>query len=169
VLGYVDEANEKTYGLSIPGGLSFLYNFDFNSEIKGLRAVPKEEWPPVNLVFQSYHIMVTLGGIFIGLGLLGAWLLWTGKLYNAKWYLWLLPFLIPLPHLAHETGWITAEVGRQPWIIYGLMKTAAASSVVVTAGQLIFSLVMFTLVYLLLFVMFILLLVRIIKQGPAAL
>ena len=168
VLGYVDEANEKTYGLSIPGGLSFLYNFDFNSEIKGLRAVPKEEWPPVNLVFQSYHIMVTLGGLFIGLGLLGAWLLWTGKLYNAKWYLWLLPFLIPLPHLAHETGWITAEVGRQPWIIHGLMKTASASSVVVLAGHLIFSLVMFTLVYLLLFVMFILLLVRIIKQGPAA-
>ncbi len=97
-----------------PRRVELLYNFDFNSEIKGLRAVPKEEWPPVNLVFQSYHIMVTLGGIFIGLGLLGAWLLWTGKLYNAKWYLWLLPFLIPLPHLAHETGWITAEVGRQP-------------------------------------------------------
>lgn len=168
VLGYVDEANEKTYGISIPGGLSFLYNFDFNSEIKGLKDAPKENWPPVNLVFQSYHIMVALGGIFIGLGLLGAWLLWTGKIYSAKWYLWLLPFLIPLPHLAHETGWITAEVGRQPWIIYGLMKTAAASSVVVSAGQLIFSLVMFTLVYLLLFVMFVLLLVRIIKQGPAA-
>jgi cytochrome d ubiquinol oxidase subunit I len=168
VVGYVDEANEKTYGLSVPGGLSFLYNFDFNSEIKGLRSVPKEEWPPVNLVFQSYHIMVTLGGIFIGLGLLGAWLLWTGRIYTAKWYLWLLPFLIPLPHLAHETGWITAEVGRQPWIIYGLMKTAAASSLVVTAGQLIFSLVMFTLVYLLLFVMFVLLLVKMIKQGPPA-
>ncbi|MBP1710426.1 MAG: cydA [Deltaproteobacteria bacterium] len=168
VLGYVDEDNEKTYGIYIPKGLSFLYNFDFNSEIKGLKDAPKKNWPPVNLVFQSYHIMVALGGIFIVLGLLGAWLLWTGKIYSAKWYLWLLPFLIPLPHLAHETGWITAEVGRQPWIIYGLMKTATASSVVVSAGQLIFSLVMFTLVYSLLFVMFVLLLVRIIKQGPAA-
>ncbi len=168
VLGYVDAANEKTYGISIPKGLSFLYNFDFNSEIKGLNDYPKDNWPPLNLVFQSYHIMVGLGMIFIALGLLGALLLWTGKIYTAKWYLFLLPFLIPLPHVAHETGWITAEVGRQPWIIYGLMKTAAASSVVVSAGELIFSLAMFTLVYLLLFVMFILLFVKIIKQGPAA-
>ena len=168
VLGYVDAANEKTYGISIPKGLSFLYNFDFNSEIKGLNDYPKDNWPPLNLVFQSYHIMVGLGMIFIALGLLGALLLSTGKIYTAKWYLFLLPFLIPLPHVAHETGWITAEVGRQPWIIYGLMKTAAASSVVVSAGELIFSLAMFTLVYLLLFVMFILLFVKIIKQGPAA-
>jgi cytochrome d ubiquinol oxidase subunit I len=168
VLGYVDADNEKTYGISIPRGLSFLYNFDFNSEIKGLNDYPKDNWPPLNLVFQSYHIMVGLGMIFIALGLLGALLLWTGKIYTAKWYLFLLPFLIPLPHVAHETGWITAEVGRQPWIIQGLMKTAAASSVVVSAGELIFSLAMFTLVYLLLFVMFILLFVKIIKQGPAA-
>ncbi len=167
VMGFVDQENEKTYGIYIPKGLSFLYNFDFNSEIKGLKETPKENWPPVNLVFQSYHIMVTLGMIFIGLGLLGAWLLWTGKLYTAKWYLMGLPFLIPLPHLAHETGWITAEVGRQPWIIYGLMKTAAGASVVVSTGQLIFSLLMFFAVYLLLFVMFVLLFVKIVKQGPA--
>lgn len=168
VMGYVDEAKEKTYGIYIPKGLSFLYNFDFNSEIKGLNDVPKENWPPVNLVFQSYHIMVGLGMIFIVLGLLGAWLLWTGKLYTAKGYLFWLPFLIPLPHLAHETGWITAEVGRQPWIIHGLMKTANAASVVVSAGEIVFSLVMFFLIYLLLFVMFVLLFVKIVKQGPAA-
>ena len=168
VAGYVDEKNEKTYGISIPKGLSFLYNFDFNSEIKGLREVPKEDWPPVNLVFQAYHIMVTLGMIFIGLGLLGALLLWTGKLYTAKWYLWLLPFLIPLPHLAHETGWITAEAGRQPWIIQGLMRTARASSVVVSKGELAASLTMFALVYLLLLVMFVMLFIRIVKQGPEA-
>ena len=167
VMGFVDQANEKTYGIYIPRGLSFLYNFDFNSEIKGLKETPAENWPPVNLVFQSYHIMVTLGMIFIALGLLGAWLLWTGKLYTAKWYLLGLPFLIPLPHLAHETGWITAEVGRQPWIIYGLMKTAAGTSVVVSAGHLIFSLLMFSAIYLLLFVMFVLLFVKIVKQGPA--
>ncbi|MDD4092203.1 MAG: cytochrome ubiquinol oxidase subunit I [Smithellaceae bacterium] len=167
VFGYVDEANEKTYGLYIPKGLSFLYNFDFNSEIKGLREVPRADWPPVNLVFQSYHIMVTLGGIFIGLGLLGGLLLWTGKLYTAKWYLWGLPFLIPLPHLAHETGWITAEVGRQPWIIQDLMRTAHASSVVVSAGEIAFSLVMFFLTYSLLAVMFVFLFVKIVKQGPA--
>jgi len=167
VIGYVDEDNEKTYGIYIPKGLSFLYNFDFNSEIKGLNDVSKSNWPPVNLVFQSYHIMVALGMIFIALGLLGAWLLWTGKIYTTKWFLFLLPVLIPLPHVAHETGWITAEVGRQPWIIQGLMKTSAAASVVVSRGELIFSLVMFALIYLLLFVMFVLLFVKIIKQGPA--
>ncbi len=166
VMGYVDEANEKTYGIYIPGGLSFLYNFDFNSEIKGLNDYPKEHWPPVNLVFQSYHIMVGLGMLFIALGLWGAWLLWRGKLYTTKWYLFLLPLLIPLPHLAHETGWITAEVGRQPWIIYGLMKTAAGASVVVSKGELIFSMLMFTGVYLLLFVMFVMLFVKMVKKGP---
>jgi cytochrome bd ubiquinol oxidase subunit I len=168
VAGYVDEEKEKTWGLSIPKGLSFLYNFDLNSEIKGLHEAPKEEWPPVNLVFQAYHIMVSLGGLFIGLGILGAFLLWTGRLFTAKWYLGLLPFLIPLPHLAHETGWITAEVGRQPWIIQGLMKTSGASSVVVSAGQITFSLLMFLLVYLLLFVMFILIFRKIVLQGPEA-
>jgi len=167
ILGYVDEKREKTYGIFIPRGLSFLYNFDFNSEIKGLKDVPKENWPPVNLVFQAYHIMAALGMIFIALGLLGAWLLWTGKLYGAKWFLWQLPFLIPLPHIAHESGWITAEVGRQPWIIQGVMKTADASSVIVSAGEIIFSLLMFNVIYLLLFIMFILIFVKIVKQGPA--
>ncbi|MBP7341156.1 MAG: cytochrome ubiquinol oxidase subunit I [Smithellaceae bacterium] len=166
VFGYVDEAAEKTYGLFLPGGLSFLYNFDFNSEIKGLKEVEKDQWPPVNLVFQSYHIMVTLGMAFIGVGLLGALLLWTGRLYTTKWFLWILPFLIPLPHVAHETGWITAEVGRQPWIIYGLMKTAAGASVVVSAGELASSLMMFILVYVLLFVMFLMLFLKIVKKGP---
>jgi cytochrome d ubiquinol oxidase subunit I len=165
-LGYVDLVNEKTYGVYIPGGLSFLYNFDFNSEIKGLKEYPKELWPPIQLVFQSYHLMVGLGVVFILLGLLGGLYLWRGKLYAAKWYLFLLTLLIPFPHLAHESGWITAEVGRQPWIIYGLMKTAEASSVVVNAGELLFSLLMFTFVYLLLFIMFILLFIRIVKQGP---
>lgn len=167
IIGYVDEEKEKTYGLYVPKFLSFLYNFDFNSEIKGLNSVPKENWPPVNLVFQSYHIMVGLGMIFIALGLVGSWLLWTGKIYTAKRYLFCLPFLIPLPHLAHETGWFAAEVGRQPWIIYGLMKTAHASSPVVSAGEIAFSLIMFLLIYLLLFVMFVLLFVKIVKQGPA--
>jgi len=167
VMGFVDQAHEKTYGIYIPGGLSFLYNFDFNSEIKGLNDVSRENWPPVNLVFQTYHIMVALCMIFIALGLWGAWLLWTGKLYTAKWYLMALPFLIPLPHLAHETGWMTAEIGRQPWIIQGLMKTANAASVVVSTGELFFSLAMFFLVYLLLFVMFIMLFIKIVKQGPA--
>ncbi|MFA5321503.1 MAG: cytochrome ubiquinol oxidase subunit I [Smithella sp.] len=165
-LGFVDEHNEKTYGIYIPKALSFLYNFDWNSEIKGLKEFPKANWPPVNFVFQVYHIMVGIGMLLIALGLLGAYLLWKGKLYENKLYLFILPFLIPLPHIAHETGWMSAEIGRQPWIIYKLMRTADASSVVVTGGEIMFSLVMFFLVYLLLAVMFVKLFIKIIQEGP---
>lgn len=167
-LGYVDEKNEKTYGIYIPKALSFLYNFNWNSEIKGLKDFPKENWPPVNFTFQVYHIMVGVGMLLIALGLLGAYLLWSGKLYDNKLYLLGLPFLIPLPHIAHETGWMSAELGRQPWIIYKLMKTSDAASVVVSAGAITFSLIMFSLVYLLLAVMFVKLFVKIVKKGPAA-
>jgi cytochrome d ubiquinol oxidase subunit I len=167
-VGFVDEQNEKTYGIYAPNALSFLYNFDWNSEIKGLKDFPKENWPPVNFVFQAYHIMAGIGILSIAFGLLGAYLLWTKKIYENKLYLFILPFLIPLPHIAHETGWIAAEVGRQPWIIYKLMKTADAASVVVTAGEIVFSLFMFFIIYLLLAVMFIKLFVKIVKKGPAA-
>ena len=166
-LGWVDEKNEKTYGIYMPKFLSFLYNFDFNSEIKGLKAFPREHWPPVNFTFQVYHIMVGVGMLAIAVGLFGAWLLWKGRLYTTKWFLGLLPFLIPLPHLAHETGWMAAEVGRQPWIIYGLMKTSDAASAVVSAGEILFSLAMFTLIYTLLFAVFLLIFLKIVKKGPA--
>ncbi|HPY35256.1 MAG TPA: cytochrome ubiquinol oxidase subunit I [Smithellaceae bacterium] len=164
--GYVDEQNEKTYGIYIPRMLSILYNFNLNSEIKGLREFPKDNWPPVNLVFQAYHVMVGVGMLAIFMGLLGLFLLVKNKLFEAKKYLFILPYLIPLPHIAHETGWISAEVGRQPWIIYKLMKTVDAASVVVSANQLVFSLIMFFLIYSLLFVMFVYLFVKIVKNGP---
>lgn len=167
-LGWVDEKNERTYGLYVPKFLSFLYNFDFNSEIKGLKAFPREHWPPVNFTFQVYHVMVGVGMLAIAVGLFGAWLLWKGRLYSTGWFLGMLPFLIPLPHLAHETGWMAAEVGRQPWIIQGLMKTADAASAVVSAEEILFSLAMFTLIYTLLFAVFLLIFVKIVKKGPAA-
>jgi cytochrome d ubiquinol oxidase subunit I len=112
--------------------------------------------------------MVGAGMLLIALGLLGAYLLWTKKIYENKLYLFILPFLIPLPHIAHETGWMAAEIGRQPWIIYKLMKTADAASVAVSAGEIAFSLIMFCLIYLLLAVMFIKLFVKIVKEGPEA-
>jgi len=168
VFGYVDEDNEKTYGLYIPKAFSFLYNFDWNSELKGLKDFPRENWPPVNFVFQTYHAMVAIGGLFIGVGLFGLFLLYRGKLHTTSWFLALLPFLIPLPHIAHETGWITAEVGRQPWIIEGLMKTSDAASVVVSSGQILFSLSLFILVYTLLSVVFLMIFLKIVKKGPEA-
>ena len=168
IAGYVDEKNEKTRGIYIPRLLSFLYNFDFNSEIKGLKEFPRETWPPVNIVFQAYHIMVGVGMLAIFMGIFGAFLLVTDRLYTAKKYLFVLPFLIPLPHLAHETGWIAAEVGRQPWVIYKLMKTADAISPVVSSGQILMSLITFFVIYLLLLIMFVFLFLKIVKKGPAA-
>jgi cytochrome d ubiquinol oxidase subunit I len=100
------------------------------------------------------------------LGLIGLFLLIKNKLFEANKYLYVLPLLIPLPHIAHETGWIAAEVGRQPWIIYKLMKTADGASVVVSANQLVFSLIMFFLIYSLLFAMFVYLFFKIVKNGP---
>jgi cytochrome d ubiquinol oxidase subunit I len=164
--GWVDEKNEKTTGIYIPKFLSFLYNWDWNSEIKGLKEFPKQNWPKVNFVFQTYHLMVAIGLLSIGVGLLGLYLMIKKKLYETKWYLFLLPFMVPLPHIAHEAGWISAEAGRQPWIIYKLMRTADAASVVVPAGQILFSLIMFSLIYALLFAMFIILALKIVKQGP---
>ncbi len=168
LFGYVDEEKEKTYGLYLPKFLSLLVYLDFDAEIRGLKDFPREHWPPVNLVFQSYHIMVALGMLFIGAGLLGGWLLWRRTLFTTRWYLFILPLMIPLPHLAHETGWMTAEVGRQPWIIYKLLKTADAASVVVSSGQIMASLAMFAVVYTLLFVMFVKLFLKIVQKGPEA-
>jgi len=168
--GWVDEKNQKTYGLYIPKFLSFLNNWDWNSKIRGLHDFPRENWPPVNFIFQTYHLMVAIGLFSIGAGLLGLYLLMRKQLFNAdlmltKWYLFALPFLIPLPHIAHETGWISAEVGRQPWIIYGLMRTKQAASVVVPAAQILFSLIMFALIYSLLGIIFLTIAFKLVKKG----
>jgi cytochrome d ubiquinol oxidase subunit I len=163
--GWVDVKNQKTTGFYMPNFLSFLYNFKFDSVIKGLNDFPRENWPNVNFVFQTYHIMVAIGLLSIGVGLFGAYLLYTKKLYDTKWFLFLLPLMIPLPHIAYETGWISAEVGRQPWIIYGLMKTRDAASVVVPAGQILFSLIMFAVIYLLLGTIFLSVAFKIINEG----
>lgn len=168
--GWVDEKNQRTYGLYIPKFLSFLNDWNWNSSIRGLKDFPKESWPPVNFVFQTYHLMVAIGLFSIGAGLLGAFLLFRKQLFDTgkpvtKWFLFALPFLIPLPHIAHETGWISAEVGRQPWIIYGLLKTKEAASVVVPAGQILFTLIMFGLIYALLGTIFLVIAFKLVKKG----
>jgi len=163
--GWVDVKNRKTTGMFIPDGLSFLYNFHFDSTIKGLNEFPQENWPNVNFVFQTYHIMVAIGILSIGVGLFGLWLLYKKKLYDTKWFLFLLPFMIPLPHIAYETGWMSAEVGRQPWIIYNIMRTSAGASVVVGAWQILFSLIMFALIYTLLGVIFLSVAFKVVKTG----
>ncbi len=167
--GWVDEEKQEVIGgLKIPGMLSFLTHWDWEAPITGLNAFPEDERPPVNVVFQTYHIMVAIGMAIIAIAFLGILLWITGKLFKAKWYWVILIFSILLPHAANQLGWASAEIGRQPWIVYGLLRTSDAVSKSVTYGEVLFSLILFTLIYLLLLFLFLFLLDRKIKHGPDA-
>ncbi len=167
LFGWVDDNNQKVdFGIQIPGLLSYLIYGDFNAKVKGLNAFAKEDRPPVNLVFQSYHFMVALGFLMIGLSVLGLFLLWRNKLFENKLILKILVPSVILPQLALQLGWISAEVGRQPWIVYGLLRTKDAFSKTVSSGEIWFSMILFTLIYILLFILFLFLLDRKIKHGP---
>ena len=167
LLGFVDNKKQQTSGLKIPGGLSFLVHGDFHAPIPGLRAFKEDERPSqVNSVFQFYHLMVAIGITMILLTLYGSWLWWRKKLFEKKWLLWIFAWSVLLPQLANQAGWFTAEIGRQPWVVYGMLKTSDALSKVVSAGQIVFSLILFTIVYIVLFALFLFLLNRKIQHGP---
>jgi len=167
IFGIPDARAQKTYFyIGIPKMLSFLVHFDSNAEIKGLNAFPADERPPVFLPFVSYHIMIWLGMLFIAIALTGSYLALRKKLWDSKWYLRVLLYSIPLPYLANEFGWIGTEVGRQPWEVYRVLRTADAASVVVPAGQILFTLIMFGLIYTFLFVIFLHVLIKFVRQGP---
>lgn len=167
LLGWVDKENETTKGIKVPGGLTFLLHQDFETPVKGLKAFPEDERPgAVNAVFQFYHLMVAIGMTLIGLTLFASFQWWRGKLFEQRWLLWVFVFAVILPQIANQVGWFTAEMGRQPWVVYGLLRTSDALSKVVTANQVLFSLILFTAVYLLLFVLFIYLLNKKIQHGP---
>lgn len=167
LFGWVDKENETVSGLKIPGGLSFLLEYDFDAPVKGLNAFKPEDRPgQVNAVFQFYHIMVAIGMALIALTLLASFYWWRGTLFDKKWLLWIFVFAAILPQIANQVGWFAAEMGRQPWVVYGLLRTSDAFSQAVTDNQIIFSLVLFLLVYALLFTLFIYLLNKKIKHGP---
>ena len=168
LFGWVNEAEQRVTGLGVPGMLSLLVHEDISAPVSGLNAVPPQDRPPVNPVFQAFHAMVGIGTILIGLAILGALFLWWGILFEARWLLWIYVVAVLGPQAANQLGWFTAEVGRQPWIVYGLMRTAAGVSPTVTSGQVLASLVFFTLLYLALFVLFIYLLDQKIRHGPLA-
>ncbi len=152
--------------IAIPGLLSFLTYNDFNAEVKGLNDFPQSEWPPLFLTFTSYHGMVALGMMFILIMGISAFYLYRKTLYDKKFLLKILIWSIPLPLLACQLGWIAAEVGRQPWIVYKLMKTADAASANVSAGEILFSIILFGIIYILLGSIFLFILIRKIKAGP---
>lgn len=167
LFGWVNAETQEVYGPSIPGGLSFLTHFDFTEPVTGLNAFPKDEQPGlVNLVFQTYHAMVGIGMILIVLTLLAAYLWWRNQLFDKRWLLWVFVWAVFLPQLANQLGWYSAEIGRQPWVVYNLLRTSEALSRTVTAEQVLFSLIMFTIVYTLLFALFLYLLNKKIKGGP---
>jgi cytochrome d ubiquinol oxidase subunit I len=167
LFGWVDDTQQTVrFAIAIPNLLSYLIYGDFNHPVTGLNAFTPEDRPPVNLVFQSYHLMVAIGFMLISISLLGLFLWWRGRLFKTRWYLYVLVFSVLLPQAANQLGWISAEVGRQPWIVYNLLRTSDALSKVVTAGQIWFSLILFILIYSLLFVLFLYLLNEKIKHGP---
>lgn len=166
LFGWVNQSEQKVYGLSVPNGLTFLINKDFVTPVKGLNYFPKNEVPTqVNAIFQFYHLMISIGMALIFLSLYGVYLLWKGKLYEKKWLMLIFVFSVLLPQIANQAGWYAAEMGRQPWVVYKLLRTSDALSKSVTAEHVLFSLIMFTLVYALLFVLFIYLLNKKIQHG----
>lgn len=153
--------------LTIPGLASFLAFGDFQALVRGLEDFPREDWSPVAITFLSFHHMVILGNLMLLIALLGLVLLWRGQLERARWWQHLAFWSIPLPMIAIQLGWVTAEVGRQPWIVYGLMRTRDAVSKVVSAPQILFSIVLFGAIYAVLGVLWLYLLRKEIVHGPA--
>src|SRR6185503_17910917 len=155
--------------IEVPRFLSFLTYRRWSAEIKGLEAFPREQWPQnIPLLYYSYHLMVGLGTVFIGVMSLAAFLLWRKKLDDSRPVLWLLMFLLPFPYIANTTGWLTAELGRQPWLVYGLLPTRAGASAHVSAGNALFTLIGFMGLYAALSALFLVLVLRKIRNGPEA-
>lgn len=167
LLGWVDDDEQKVTGIGVPGGLSFLVHQDFEAPIKGLNAFPKEDRPSqVNAVFQFYHIMISIGMFLIALTLYASFLWYRGTLFEKKWLLRIFAFSVLLPQIANQVGWFAAEMGRQPWIVYGHLRTSEGFSQEVSSNQILFSLILFTVVYSLLFLLFLYFLNKKIKHGP---
>jgi cytochrome d ubiquinol oxidase subunit I len=147
--------------------LSFLIYGTTEAEVKGLDQIPRDQWPqPLPLLFYSYHIMAGLGTYFVLLMAIAGFLLWRGKLFATRWALWPLMLSFPLPYIANTAGWMTAEIGRQPWAVYGLIRTSDGYSKYVSAGNGLFTLLGFMGIYTVLSILFIVLVYRIIERGP---
>jgi cytochrome d ubiquinol oxidase subunit I len=194
LFGWVDQEKRETHGPQIPGLLSFLAFKNFEKPVIGLNQLPSDEflktrypeatpeeiakirpsyWPKVNFTFQVYHIMIIVGSGLLGLVMVAVFFWWRGWLFRTdllptRWLLVALVLSVLGPQIANQAGWFTAEIGRQPWIVYNLLKTSQALSKAVRAEEIVASLIMFAFVYTLLFALFIYTLTRKIQHGPDA-
>jgi cytochrome d ubiquinol oxidase subunit I len=170
IIGQPDvDAKKIDNPVVIPRMLSFLTYRAWNAHVQGLDAFTPDSWPQnIPLLYYSYHIMVGLGTVFIAIMVVSVLLLWSGKLFNARWMLWILLLSFPFPYIANTAGWLTAELGRQPWLVYGLMLTADGYSKNVSAGNGMFTLLGFMGMYLVLGLLFAFLIRREIEHGPEA-
>ena len=153
--------------IEVPGALSFLAYGTFESYVHGLDEYPEDTWPDnIELLYYSFHLMITLGSIFIALMAVATFQSWRGRLQSSNWLLWILMLAFPFPYIANTLGWMTAELGRQPWLIYGLFRTSEGYSKVVSNGDTIFTLIGFIGLYFVLGLLFLYLTGREIAHGP---
>lgn len=167
LFGWVnEEKKEVNFGIRVPKLLTFLIHNDFETPVKGLNAFNKNDIPPVNIVFQTYHVMISVGMILIALSLIALFYLYRKTMFRKNWLLKIFVIAVFLPQIANQFGWYSAEIGRQPWIVQDLLRTSDGLSKAVEANQVVFSLLLFTVIYILLFTLFIFLLNSKIKHGP---
>jgi cytochrome d ubiquinol oxidase subunit I len=168
IVGQPDVDNQRIDNpLIVPKMLSFLTYRRWTAEVKGLDAFPKQDQPEnIPLLYYSYHVMVGLGTIFIAIMVVSVMLLWRKKLFGARWALWVLMLSFPFPYIANTAGWMTAEIGRQPWLVYGLLRTTDGYSKMVSAGNGLFTLLGFMGMYTVLSFLFLFLVYREIDRGP---
>ena len=167
IIGMPDrERQELMDPIFVPGVLSYLAYGNFSARVTGLNDIPADQQPPVEIVYYTYHIMVGLGTMFIALLAVAAFFLWRGSLFERRGILWTLMLAMPFPYIANEAGWVVAEVGRQPWTVYGLQRVAIASSTNVTTGMTYFTLLGFMGLYLVVGLLYLLLFARIVNEGP---
>jgi cytochrome d ubiquinol oxidase subunit I len=167
LFGWPDSKEARVkYGLQVPGLLSFLVYDDFHKPVQALDETPPEDRPSVVVPFLTYHLMVSLGGFFIGLTLFALYLLWRGTLFEKRWLMAVFVVAVVGPYFANQAGWVAAETGRQPWIVYGHLRTSDGLSRSVVADQVLSSIVVFSLIYVLLFAIWVFVLDRKIRHGP---
>jgi cytochrome d ubiquinol oxidase subunit I len=167
IIGYPNPNNRKIdYQVAVPGLLSFMATGDFASNVKGLDEFPEQDWPNIRVLFSSFRVMVGLGTFFIGLMGICAWLLYRKSLSSCSPVLRCLVFSTPLPFIANTAGWMTAEFGRQPWLIYGLFRTNEGHSALVHSSHTIVTSVVFALLYVVLSFLYVLLVKHVIVEGP---